>query len=330
MKKYFILQILLIMFSQAVFSQQEINLYNGAAPNSKKADDLSNIAIETPMGKIVTVVRTPTLTIYLPSKEKATGAAVIICPGGGYAVLVMNEGDTIAKRFSEAGVAGIVLKYRLPNSNFVDNKEMAPLQDAQQAIITVRENAKLWGIDPDKIGILGASAGGHLAATIATHYQQHYAANANGINLRPDFLILLYPVISFADSITHYGTRYNLIGEDLPQGEMERILKDWKNSEKEFIKFSVPADKIREYSNELFVTPGTPPTFITHATDDPEVKIENSKLFISVLQKNKVKTKSFFYDNGGHGYGIYNPTGKDQWFDSCLNWLGSKILLKEK
>ena len=143
MKKYFILQILLIMFSQAAFSQQEINLYNGAAPNSKKADDLSNIAIETPMGKIVTVVRTPTLTIYLPSKEKATGAAVIICPGGGYAVLVMNEGDTIAKKFSEAGVAGIVLKYRLPNSNFVDNKEMAPLQDAQQAIITVRENAKL-------------------------------------------------------------------------------------------------------------------------------------------------------------------------------------------
>lgn len=328
MKKIAIL-FLCIVYSRAMFAQQVINLYEGVPPNSKTTTT-SNKVIEAPFGKIITVVVTPTLTIYLPAKEKATGAALIVCPGGGYGVLALHEGDTIAKRFAEKGVAGIVLQYRLPNPSYVDNKEFVPLQDAQHALIVVRENAGKWGIDPNRVGMMGSSAGGHLVSTIGTHFNKQYDANPHHVNVRPDFLILNYPVISFADSLTHYGSRFNLVGPVLPPGELERISADWRNSEKEFVKFPIAADKIEEYSNELHVTPNTPPTFIIHANDDDVVKIQNSILFIAALQKNGVEVKPFFYAKGGHGFGINNPTSETDWFDPCIKWLLSGGWLNAK
>ena len=214
----------------------------------------------------------------------------------------------MARRFQAEGIAGIVLKYRLPNPKYVDNKEIVPLQDAQQAIKKVRENALTWGIDPNKIGILGSSAGGHLASTAGTHFQKAHIDNPNKTSLRPDFLILNYPVISFADSLTHHGSKYNLIG---PEGPYPDNLQAFPVSEK----------GIASYSNELKVTKDTPPTFITHAVDDDAVKVQNSILFMSALQQNRVPVEAFFYAKGGHGYGMDNPTSTVNWMDSCLEWI---------
>jgi dipeptidyl aminopeptidase/acylaminoacyl peptidase len=134
---------------------------------------------------------------------------------------------------------------------------------------------------------------------------------------------LNYPVISFADSLTHIGSRFNLAGPLLKEGEYERIMKDWANADREFAKFPVPAEKIREYSNELQVTPNTPPTFITHANDDDVVKVQNTILFIAALQQNRVSVTSFFYAKGGHGYGMYNKTSEVNWFEACVEWMKS-------
>lgn len=323
--------LLCFLFSKTGFSQQVIPLYEGDAPNSKKIEGIKDVVVEASFGKLMTVVAKPTLTLYLPAKEKATGAAVVICPGGGYGIIAAwHEGDSIAKKLSEAGVAGIVLRYRLPNPAYVNNKEIVPLQDAQQALIVVRENAKKWGINPQRVGILGSSAGGHLASTIGTHFQNKYALNPKGTNVRPDFLILNYPVISFADSLTHYGSRFNLAGPQLPAGELERISSDWMNSENEFRKITIAPDKIEEYSNELHVTKNAPPVFITHANDDNVVPVQNSILFIAALQKAGVEVKPFFYANGGHGYGLNNPTSDVQWFDACINWLRAERWLNKK
>ncbi|MCU0379602.1 MAG: alpha/beta hydrolase [Chitinophagaceae bacterium] len=314
----------LLFLSFQGFSQKVIPLYEGQIPNAKKDSGFKEQAFDIPMGRFETVVLKPTLTLYLPDKKINTGLAVIICPGGGYTGIASgHEGDSIAMRLRDEGITGIVLRYRLPNPKYVNNKEFVPLQDAQQAIALVRKNAKAWGINPSKLGIMGSSAGGHLASTIGTHFTKTYLAGLEGANLRPDFLILNYPVISFADSLTHIGSRFNLAGPVLPDGEYERITKDWENADKEFAKYPVPAEKIREYSNELHVTPNTPPTFITHANDDDVVKVQNSILFIAALQQNKVAVNAFFYAKGGHGYGMDNKTSDVDWFESCVQWLRS-------
>jgi acetyl esterase/lipase len=204
----------------------------------------------------------------------------------------------------------------LPNSKYVENKEIVPLQDAQRAIQLVRENAKKWGINPNKIGIEGNSAGGHLASTAGTHYQKSLIDNPLKTSLRPDFMVLNYPVISMADSLTHLGSRDNLIGEALDASKTEQ-----KTSEQKSSNLPVTGEKIKEYSNELQVTSDTPPTFITHAVDDDAVKVQNSLLFIAALQKNKVPVESFFYAKGGHGYAMDNPTSDVEWIDSCMNWI---------
>ena len=158
-------------------------------------------------------VSRPSLTIFLPPKEKATGAAVIICPGGGYANLAMGyEGTDVARRFNESGIAAFVLKYRIPNDSTMIDKEIGPLQDAQRALLLVRSRADEWGIDSNRIGIMGFSAGGHLASTAGTHFQKNYIANPDHITLRPDFMILIYPVISFNTPIAHMGSEQNLLG----------------------------------------------------------------------------------------------------------------------
>jgi acetyl esterase/lipase len=200
--------------STTVFSQTVIPLYDDSIPNSKPTADEEKSEINKDSILIVSKVSRPTLGIYLPPKEKRTGAAVIICPGGGYWILAAgHEGADVARRFNEMGVTAFVLKYRIPNDLTMVNKEIGPLQDAQRAIQVVRENAKKWGVNKNAIGIMGFSAGGHLASTAGTHFHHSYITNPKKTSLRPDFMVLVYPVISFTDSI---GPRSgdNLIGKN--------------------------------------------------------------------------------------------------------------------
>ncbi|MDR2809164.1 MAG: alpha/beta hydrolase [Tannerellaceae bacterium] len=278
-------------------SQETINLYEGAIPGNIK-NDVEERFVDAPYGRSYSIVTQPTLQIYLPPKEKNTGIAVVICPGGGYVSLsYTHEGIHMAKRFAESGIAGIVLKYRLPDASLFQNKETIPLQDAQRALILVRQNASRWGIHPDKVGMMGSSAGGHLASTAGTHFEKCYAPNPKALSVRPDFLILNYPVISLADSITHHGSKLRLIGEN------------------------VAAEKALAFSNERNVTSRTPPTFIIHANDDTVVPIQNSILFMAALQQAGVKTECFFYAKGGHGFGMDNPYYDIDWVDRCIRWV---------
>ena len=281
-----------------VFSQKTIPLYKGPIPNAKHTDDDETAEyIEDSVYNISKISR-PTLTIYLPAKEKANGTAVIVCPGGGYWVVsAHHEGVDVAKRLNEMGVAAFVLKYRLPDDKYMTNKEIVPLQDAQRAIQIVRGNAQKWHINKNKVGILGFSAGAHLAATAGTHFQKSYILNKQKINLRPDFMILAYPVISFTDSIGHIGSRDRLIGKN------------------------PSVEKIKEYSNELQVTPHTPPTFLVHAKDDDAVSVKNSLQFAAALKKNHVPVEIYLYDKGGHGFGMINKTSKIKWMDLVEVWM---------
>ncbi len=287
-------------------AQNSIPLYSGKIPNSLKAEgeekqDPKNTSIQ-----FLIKISRPTLTIYLPPKEIANGAAIVICPGGGYGgVAIDHEGFKIAEEFNKIGVAAFVLKYRMPDNKAMPDKTIGPLQDAQQAIKTVRERAKEWNINPGKLGIIGFSAGGHLASTAATHYNQQVLENKANVNLRPDFQILIYPVISFADSLTHSGSRDNLIG---------------RNAGKE---------KVDLYSNELQVTKETPPAFLVHAQDDEVVKVENSLRYYESLHRNKIPAELIIYPKGGHGFGLNNTTTPDKWFDHCKNWMAAMGWLKK-
>lgn len=311
--------------SLVLHAQQVIPLYDsGKVPNAI-AGNIQEVAYTFPFNgeqvRFVVNVITPELTAYLPEASKNTGYAVIICPGGGYAGLAIDhEGHHIAKKLSENGIAGFVLKNRLPNASMMTNKETVPLQDAQRAIQLVRENAVKWGIKPDKIGIAGSSAGGHLASTAGTHYTKALVDNPGKTSLRPDFMILNYPVISFADSLTHHGSRFNLIG-NMEQSEFDKLMADKENADKNLAAIPVPADKVAEFSGELQVTDDTPPAFITHAVDDEVVKIQNSLLFEAALRQHRIPVETFFYARGGHGYGMFNPFGEVAWIDNCIRWI---------
>jgi acetyl esterase/lipase len=281
-----------VLWATTCLAQQEIPLYKGAIPNSK---DVPNEEVKRP-GDIVSNVSQPTLSVFLPPKEKANGTAVIICPGGGYGVLVIKrEGYDVAKAFTDRGITAFVLKYRLPSEKTMTDKSIGPLQDAQQAIKTVRERAAEWQIDPQKIGIMGFSAGGHLASTVGTHYEKALIENPAQVTLRPNFMILVYPVISMGEKMGHAGSRANLLGQ------------------------AASADQIALYSNETHVTPTTPPTFLTHAGDDKVVPVSNSLVFYEALQQKGVLTDLHVYAQGGHGYG--KTPVFDEWFGRCLHWL---------
>jgi acetyl esterase/lipase len=281
------------------FSQTVIPLYSDSIPNSKPAPDEEKV-LTSSNGTItcISLVSHPTLTIYLPPKEKANGTAVIVIPGGGYSnVCITHEGYAVAERFVEMGIAAFVLKYRIPNDKYMIDKSIGPVQDAQRAIQLVREKAKEFGIDKDRVGILGFSAGGHLASTAGTHFQHHYIDVKRNVNLRPDFMILIYPVISFADSIAHRGSRNNLIGKD------------------------ASPEMIKKFSNELQITKRTPPTYLVHAEDDDGVKLQNTLVFGTALQKNKVPFDFYLYEKGGHGFGLINSSSNVKWMDLVHQWM---------
>jgi acetyl esterase/lipase len=286
--------ILMSSLMLAIAQEKPIPLYPSGVPNSKPTPAAY---IEKNDKEWVTLVSIPTITPYLPEKGTANGTAIVIFPGGGYGGLSMeNEGSSVAKAFNKFGVTAFVVKYRLPSDDIMIDKTIGPLQDAQQAVLMVRKNAARWGIKPNKIGIIGFSAGGHLASTEGTHFDKLVISDKENIGVRPDFMVLLYPVISFGP-MAHVGSRENLIGK------------------------TPSVDLLTLYSNEKQITANTPPTFLVHAGDDGAVPVQNSLMFYDALLNVKVKAEMHIFEEGGHGFGLNNPKSKDKWIDWCKNWL---------
>jgi acetyl esterase/lipase len=279
-------------------AQQTFPLYTGTIPDSKPSA-VQETSITLPNGGVrVSNVVQPNLTAFLPPAGTANGTAVIICPGGGYTRLsIDSEGYDVAKRLNEMGVTAFVLKYRLPNDQSQPDKSIAPLLDAQQALRLVREQAAKYSLNPERIGLMGFSAGGHLAAWAGTQFARPVGDKPGPVSVRPAFLVLLYPVISFSDTLKHTGSRENLLGK------------------------TPTPDQIRRYSNELQVTAQTPPTFLVHAQDDRTVPVNNSIVFYQACLRHGVPAEMHLYPKGGHGFGLNNKTTKDLWTDRLRNWL---------
>lgn len=297
----------LLILSAMNFShgQETIPLYEGEIPNSKPSTDKEKREIRENGMEVIIGITIPTMTVFQPQKHSPNRAAIIIFPGGGYHLnAIKHEGLDVARKLNEWGIVAFVVKYRIPSDETMVNKEIGPLQDAQQAISMVRQNADKWNIDPKKIGIMGFSAGGHLASTAGTHFKKSVIKNKKEVSVRPDFMILGYPVISFSDSIGHIGSRNNLLGE------------------------SPSKEKIIAYSNELQVTAETPPTFLIHASDDEVVLPANSIVFYEKLTKHGVPAELHIYEGGGHGFGLNNPTTAEKWMDTLSNWLESRGMLQ--
>ncbi|WP_259070361.1 alpha/beta hydrolase [Mucilaginibacter sp. X4EP1] len=234
--------------------------------------------------------------IVFSSKRKDTRTAIIICSGGSYGRTAdIEEGLPAAKLLAAKGISAFLLDYRFPKG-----QDSIPLADAQTAIAYVRAHARRYHVQANEVGIMGFSAGGHLVSTIGTHFQTRYDNTIKAANLRPDFMVLIYPVISMADSLTHTGSRRNFLGNPPTK------------------------EQVIEFSNELQVTADTPPAFVVAAVDDQIVKVANSLYFSAALRQHKVKTELFLYVKGGHGFGINNRTATVQWTDEALPWIINK------
>ena len=284
--------------STVLLAQKEFSIYEGPVPNALPCNK-EEVVSKNATGKIVIAnVTSPTVMVFNPVKQDANKTAIIVCPGGGYARLASgHEGNEVAEAFNKIGVTVFVLKYRLPFDSCMTNKEIVPLQDLQQTIKLVRDRAAGFDINPSMLGVIGFSAGGHLASTGITKFSESYIENTSNTSLRPDFAILGYPVISMDSAICHKGSRDNLLGK------------------------KAAAAKIKLFSSELQVTPQTPPTFLVHASDDKSVPVENSVRFYQALIKNKVNAEIHIYQNGGHGFGLNNTTTSDAWFERAITWM---------
>ena len=288
MKMIFYNLITLILLTNTLFAQQEIKLY----PNGPSESNGISVAESFRDPEFIINISEPRMYAFPAVKEKATGTAVLICPGGGYSgVSMIKEGSEIAKRFNELGVSAFVLYYRMPNGH-----SEIPLKDAQTALKIIHKRAKEWNIDKKKIGIMGFSAGGHLASTTGTHFKSSIQ--------RPAFMILGYPVVTMNKELTHAGSRNNLLGKT-PSDELVKL-----------------------YSNELQVTKNTPPTFIVHATDDKTVPIANSEQLLKALLDHNVPAELHKFDIGGHGFGMRKRgIPVDNWTDLLKSWLKARSLI---
>jgi acetyl esterase/lipase len=295
--KYF-LTIIFMTASTVLLAQQEFSIYEGPVPNALPCNKEESVS-KNATGKIVIAnVTSPTVTVFNPVKQDANKTAIIVCPGGGYARLASgHEGNEVAEAFNKIGITVFVLKYRLPFDSCMTNKEMVPLQDLQQTIKMVRDRAAGFDINPAMLGVIGFSAGGHLVSTGITKFSESYIENTSNTNLRPDFAILGYPVISMDSAICHKGSRDNLLGK------------------------KASAARLNLFSSELQVNAQTPPTFLVHASDDKSVPVENSIRFYQALIKNKVNAEMHIYQNGGHGFGLHNTTTTDAWFERAISWM---------
>lgn len=301
MKKVNLLIILCFICISKSFSQDTIiPLWPDNIPNSRPSEEKENIT--TGNIKWIRNVQEPDIACFLPTKQNRTGASVLICPGGGYGGLAYDwEGTDIARWFSGKGIAAFVLKYRLPGSESFIQSDEAPLQDAQRAIRLIRTHASHWNLDQAQIGVMGFSAGGHLASTLGTLYDtpQFFEYDyIDSVSAKPDFMILVYPVISMEEKITHKGSKSNLLGEYPTQALVKR------------------------YSNELNVDEETPPAFILHASDDEAVPVANSLRFYEALIENEIPVEMHLFPSGGHGFSL--AIGKGQlsaWPDILHQWL---------
>lgn len=293
--KYCIIYIFSILMITNTMNAQYKPLYKSipnqiVVPNEEREDPFEGIII-------VSKVTEPAYQYFRVKEDNIKRPCVIIYPGGAYFILASgHEGVEVAKFFNSIGVNAMVVKYRIPNDNAQVDKSIAPLQDAQQAMLLARSNAATWGIDANKIGILGFSAGGHLAATLSSHYADVKIDNSLNISLRPNFQILIYPVITMKD-FGHTGSKENLIGKN-------------------------PTDaQVQYYSNELNVNDQTPPAFIVHAKNDDAVPVQNAYEYDKALKANKVASTLFLFEKGGHGFGMKNPTSTIQWTTPLTQWL---------
>ena len=293
------------MLSKTIAQTDTILLYPKGAPGFKGVQIQENSQMSDGITRVKDITQ-PALYVYQP-KLKTSDASVIICPGGGYGILAIDhEGFEIAQWFNDRGVTAFVLKYRLPQDELFDNAEIRPLQDAQQAFWIIRKNPSDYGISPDKIGIMGFSAGGHLASTASTHFSTQVGEITDpDVSVRPDFSLLIYPVITFGAVNTHSGTRDNLVGPN------------------------ASPDKIELYSNELHITPNTPPAFLISTTDD-FVSPENSILYFQACRENNVPVEMHIYEKGGHGYALkkkgLGPV--ETWPDRMEDWMREQKLMK--
>jgi acetyl esterase/lipase len=272
-------------------------LYDGDIPNSKAAPDLESRSRIYGMDFLERVSR-PTYTVYLPASARASGTAIVIIPGGAYEQLTWSlEGIRTAEALQDRGIAAVLLKYRLPTESTMVDKSIAPLQDAQQALRQIRRHAGMWGIDPHRVGVIGFSAGGHLAATLGTHFDTVVIPNPDAMSVRPDFMILCYAVISAADATkTHKNAFETLLGPN------------------------ASAEQIRKFSNELWVSASTPPTLLLAAQNDTSVDVEHSLHFYDALRRQGIAAKLVIFPQGEHGF-IQLP--QDEWHAPMWAWLAS-------
>ncbi len=304
MKQILIGLFIILTYSLSGQSEQsdslQLSLYPGPIPNSlqplkERVDQRSS------GGRFISNTSTPTLTYYRPLNPK--NKAIIICPGGGYrGVAIDKEGFLVGRALQKEGYHAFVLKYRTPNDKSNKDKAVAPLQDAQQALQVAKNYLRAAGGQQQSevsIGIMGFSAGGHLAATASNFFNYNYVKNEAQPSVRPDFSILLYPVITMEDPYTHEGSRTNLLGSQA----------------------STP--QIKRFSIHHQISEQTPRVFLVHASDDGGVPVQNSLLYYEACVKNKVPAEMHIYTAGGHGFGMYNKTTEDRWMDRLLNWLNT-------
>lgn len=308
-KKIVLLVTCVISSFGGLFAQDKvIDVWNGNIPNAIGHPTIHQVVDSSDGWVKMKNVSVPTLEMYLPPKNKANGTAVIICPGGAYAILaIIHEGKEVAKWLNGLGITAFVLNYRLPDDAMMKDKSIAPLQDVQQAMRLVRRSAKEWNLDPSKIGIMGFSAGGHVASSLSVHYDDRVYETADTTSARPDFSILIYPVITMDSATTNTWSRYSLLSK-------------------------TPSEKLVKYfSNELQVTKNTPPAFLVHSFDDEAVPVINSISYAMALRQNKVPCELHVYQQGGHGYGMGRSKNTEStWTTACEKWLKTDGLLSNQ
>lgn len=277
--------ILFLFMILPIQAQERIELYPNGIPNI-----IPNIALGN---------NNPEFYFYKPDKVLSSKVFLII-PGGGYGMVAINhEGHDVAKRLKDLGYASFVLKYRLPVDSQMSDKRIAPIQDAQNAIVYIRKNANRLGVDLKDVVVMGFSAGGHLASTLSTHYDTSYIGIVDKKMLRPDYSVLVYPVITMKEGVTHGGSKKNLIGPN------------------------VTDEDVRRFSNELNIKGDTPPAFIIHSEDDKVVPIKNALLYKEGLDHNGVSNKFYHYQKGTHGFGMYNKQEEGDWFSDMIVWINN-------
>mgnify|MGYP000930026280 CR=1 FL=1 len=276
-----------------------MKLWGHGIPNSILDSSYKEIVNRSESGDRVAQIFDPELHVFLPTKGNATKTAILIIPGGGYTYVTMTkEGSKVAQWLNANGIAAFVLKYRLPSDKIMEDKSVGPLQDAQEAIRIIRRHSKEWNIDPHSVGVIGFSAGGHLASTLCTHFNDSLYQALDNTSSRPDFSILMYPVISMDAAITHNGSRERLLG------------------------INPSDDKVKKFSNELQVSTQTPPAFLVHAMDDATVPVENSVRYFLALRSFHIPSELHIYQSGGHGFSLTDVKGTESdWMNACIHWL---------